>query len=169
MIPIRKTVVLLALLASTTASAVSRIGGGKLSNEELGFVAEVPELFPFGEVDRDGNARLEGLVPAGASRLGRAFIHIWPTALHVPELNSIHAPEEMDRWFKERGWRQRPGLAPCVHMYVSRNESGLTVALMWGAGKGVLISGEYIPSVYKGMNKLISSFVVTPESCSWRP
>lgn len=165
-----KILVYAGLVTASAAFAVSRVGTGKLSNDDIGFSAPVPQYFDRSVVMNNGDVRFGGPTVMGPHRIKN------PEQIYfVAYLLSNAVP----RWIGERdrvkfrdsylqaGWQRVPHLDPCIEQFVTESATNHTIVMSWGDGKGLVISGPKIDFVIDGLDRMAEELILERGACAW--
>lgn len=151
------------------STAVSRVGGGKVSSIGSGFEADIPTLFQQSHVIDDNSVRLIGPPLPESKRLGmRPLIELYEFSEHYPELANLSREEVYD-YFTQRQWQDRQHNNECVLWMQGQTPTSHFAIVTWGQGKGMLVMGTAGHNVRNAMLKLLESVRLQEGACAWTP
>ena len=159
------------MMFASFAHAVSQVGGGKLRNMDEGY--ETPLAPKFQRYDR-GSAdeiRFHGpmaIMPASAGLIPvPQMINVYLLRETFPDLGPIGS-DEFETFFITRGWSMREHANECVKVFSKSNASGITWALGWGQGRGIVLAGQRTTDVSEGIESMVRQLELLDGACKWQ-
>jgi hypothetical protein len=159
-----------AALWVSAAFGVSRVGTGKLFNDEIGFSAPVPGIFNRSFVTTEGDVRFDGptmLVPGRNMTPKAAYALVFLLSNRIPEWTGDHDRAKFRAHYLAEGWERVPHADPCVEEFRLETETNDNWILSWGGGRGLVMTGPKLPVVNEGLNRMAEALTLEPGACDW--
>jgi hypothetical protein len=154
------------LVWSAAAGAVSKVGGGILSNDVVGFFSAIPTAYERFFIAADQDVRMDARPVINGGTVEARFM-----LAHLLENEQPHWLGKTDRTefqlhFQSHGWQWILHSDPCVEQWEKDSGSGITRVLSWGGGRGVL----FVSSVANSSDVRLSAKKLQLRSgvCSWK-
>lgn len=155
------------LLASAAGWAVSRVGPGTLSNDEMMFETVTPSSFSVDLIGMNGDLRFEGpsLILPGANGPQPQLLNIFMLANERQDLKDVNDRTQMENLFLQAGWTKHPHPQECIDWFEKNNGQTLTATLVWGHGRGVILTGGLTRDNLEAIE--LMSLHVRTGGCGW--
>lgn len=160
----KAALVLAVLFWLSPAFPVSRVGTGKVTNDENGFALTIPPNFPASFVSPQNDVKLEGLT-GFRSPFNRPFMYVFLLSNKQPEWQGRSDRGEFQTEFTVRGWTQVPHAEPCVEYWRKDNPTARTIVLSWGNGFGVIMTAPAESA--QDLTQMAETLALAPGFCSW--
>jgi hypothetical protein len=157
------------VVVSLSSGAVSRVGGGTLSNSDMMFSTPVPTKFKATVLSDNGDVRMEGprSISLGSGLpVGRQTIQIFMLSNERPELANVTDRLQIKSVFNSQGWTRMHHPLACVEWFEKDSDNGLTSTLLWGAGHGVIFTGSMTSDTVQAIGELSRQLV--NGDCGWK-
>lgn len=158
------------LFTASAAFGVSRVGTGKLSNDDIGFSAPVPQYFDRSTVLNNGDVRFDGPIVMAPNRMKspeQVYFVAFLLANAVPRWIGEKDRLAFRDSYVQAKWQRVPHLDPCIEQFVTESATNHTIVMSWGDGKGLVISGSKIDFVIDGLDRMAEELVLERGVCSW--
>ena len=165
---LRRFIVMGALLAwAPLGWPVSRVGTGKVSNEENGFVASIPPGYSNFIVASNQNLSMEGgLYFKGLGSPERRRLMVYLLSNQQPRWVGRFDRAEFAEFFESAGWLRVAHRDPCVEQFEKSSGSGFTRVLSWGGGMGAIVAS---PEALSDDVKVVADTLeIAGGFCSWK-
>lgn len=159
-----------AALWVSAAFGVSRVGTGRLSNDEIGFSAPVPGLFNSSLVTAEGDVRFDGktmFIPGRSMTPRPIYALVFLLSNRLPQWKGDHDRAKFRAHYLSEGWERVPHPDPCVEEFRLETETNGNWILSWGGGRGIVMTGPKIPLVNDELNRMAEALVLDPGACDW--
>lgn len=153
------------LLWTPPTWAVSKVGGGTLSNEDVGFYCSIPLGYQTFYVAPDQDVKMDAPHGGRGSFVIPRFLVAHMLENEQPEWVGKTDASEFANHFAAAGWTRVPHVEPCVEQWEKPGTGALTRVLSWGDGRGVIFVG---PSQYNDVRQIADSLRLVPGACSWK-
>ena len=162
--------VLIVLSLSFTAAAVSRVGGGTLSNDENMFSTVRPADFLATVINDNGDVQLTSKAPVlGGFQNGfpiqRQNVQVMMLSNVRPDLLTLNDRTAMIDLFASGNWIRRRHPVACVEWFEETHGNALTSTLVWGGGRGVVMTGFSTGPTAAAVEDM--SMQLTTSGCGW--
>jgi len=154
------------LLWASAAMAVSKVGGGTLSNEEVGFLFNIPHGYDRFSISSNQDVRMDGEPVFRAGVLEPRFIMTYLLANEAPHLATTDRKKFRDM-FIAHYWLDQTKLGSCVEHWVKVNGNSVTRILSWGDGRGVILT-TLLGNEADVRSAAFSLKLMPGAPCSWR-
>jgi len=160
----RGVILIASLVWMPLAWPVSRVGTGKVSNDENGFVMAIPPAYPSASVLPTQDLALQGR-PTFHGPFTRPFLLIYLLSNLQPEWGGVTDRERFRAEYAARNWVSSAHTEACVEYWSKDNSSGRTVVMTWGNGLGVVMTAP--PDQTADLNGMAESLRLENGFCSW--
>lgn len=157
------------LLVSVSAFAVSRVGGGTLSNDQMMFHTPIPQNFAASRIEANGDLLFDGpvrMAGAGDRPVLPQVVDVFMLSNERADLANLTDREQVRKIFLDSGWTRRQHPRQCVDWYEKINGRTMTATLVWGDGRGVIFTGLRTSDVFGAIESMATN--LEEEVCGWR-
>lgn len=156
------------LLLALSASAVSRVGGGKVRSNSSGFEIQVPKSYGKTKEQADGVTALGPNVYVAGQGLVPEYVNISEFYLEFPDLVT-YSPEELETRLTANRWEVIPAEAhSCIVSLRFASNQIVVYALTWGNGKGVVMKAPKVGATEDAIKEMLATLTLDPGSCAWK-
>ena len=151
--------------------AVSRVGGGTLSNDFEGFSLTQPPLFPRSRISADDDVLFLGpprINLQGAGFLAPETLNVFLLRNFFSDLATTDQRANFRDYFQQRGWTSTALRQDCVEGFTYDSGTTYNVALGWGGGKGVVLGGPNTGIVQSAVQSVVASLQLDAGACAWK-
>lgn len=154
------------LLWASASWAVSKVGGGILSNDVVGFLSSVPPAYNRFLISPDQDVRMDGppLISNGALQMRFMVVHLLEN--EQPQWVGKTDRQEFHDYFLNYGWTQVSHTDPCIEQFEKDNGNAITRVLSWGDGRGVVFTSTSANA--PDVTALGDNLKLSPGVCSWK-
>ncbi len=154
------------LLWASAAWSVSRVGGGILGNEEVGFIASLSPDYTRYYIAADDDVRMDASPVFNNGRLQSRTIMVFMLKNEQPQWVGRTDRLEFQNHFFGLGWQALRHSDPCVEHFEKINSSTVTRVLSWGDGRGIIVTSAI--AQYEDVKAMANSTTLDPGACSWK-
>jgi hypothetical protein len=157
-------------LVAQPAFAVSRVGGGTLSNPAQGYTMSLPTAFPRSQVFPDDSVLLQPMFSVGfpSPILSAARINVLLLSTAYPDLSATDDREIVTSYFESRQWQAVQLSHRCLQAFTNQSATGYDVVVSWGGGHGILLAGTKEDSVHRAILQAVQSIELDAGACQWK-
>lgn len=161
----RALILLCLIFISLLAHTASRVGGGKLSNDddlyEMPISGNFSDYEVFGEV-----IRLKGPIVVNSGFSIPAMIQVSRFIDLSPIASSSR--EIIFEFYKNNEWQYEKHNNFCIDIYSKETSSAVTYVAVWGNDKGVILTGQKNSLVENAIEEMLNNIELLPGACSWK-
>jgi len=150
-------------ISAGAASAVSKVGGGTLSNETIGVMTRYSPS--YNQIFIAANQDVQFFDSNRNSPLPK-FIRFHLLENAMPEWIGKADRTEFAGFFSHNGWTSGSHQDPCVEIWVREEAQGINVVTSWGDGKGALIVTP--KNNIHDVRFLLLNLTLDPGACAWK-
>lgn len=154
------------LTAASPSWAVSKVGGGTLSNDDAGFRSKVPPDYERYHILPSQDVRMDASPVIRGNSVQQRFILAYLLANEQPQWVGKTDRTEFRDFYRGFGWRDMGHAESCVEHWVKVSGGMITRLLSWGDGRGAIFTST--PGQEWDLEYMAHSLRLDPGVCSWR-